>query len=338
MPQSFKNAWRWLVGASAAAMLIAIISPAASAQVPDTGIITLCIARNGKIVGVDIRCKPHNFQLTWNIPGPQGPEGPQGPVGPTGVKGEPGPTGSQGAVGPVGPSGPMGAQGLTGPQGVQGVVGPTGPAGHVGPTGPTGPIGPVGATGPSGVPAKHTGDDIEILSGGTLGTTLGTNAQIQLTQFTGGAGHPTTPIYMGPGNGASGNGIFNPFPPPSPVAAPQTSVQVPTPGGLAFNLFAAISPTDVGPVGGAYAFVVCNEADCSIFTNPYCEVENLTPGPDTTTCSSTTFVGTPPVTPALEFLPGDTLSIQAYNATDTPNNTVDVSWSMDFAINKADAF
>ena len=69
MPQSFKNAWRWLVGTSAAAMLIAIISPAASA---DTGLITLCIARKGKIVGVDIHCQPHNLQLTGNIPGAAG--------------------------------------------------------------------------------------------------------------------------------------------------------------------------------------------------------------------------------------------------------------------------
>jgi hypothetical protein len=56
MPQSFKNAWRWLVGASAAAMLIASISPAANAQIPDTGIITICVARNGKIIGVDHVC------------------------------------------------------------------------------------------------------------------------------------------------------------------------------------------------------------------------------------------------------------------------------------------
>ena len=47
MPQSFKNAWRWLVGASAAAMLIASISPAANAQV-----ITLCVSEHGKIVGM----------------------------------------------------------------------------------------------------------------------------------------------------------------------------------------------------------------------------------------------------------------------------------------------
>src|SRR5208282_3796234 len=89
MPQSFKNAWRWLVGASAAAMLIATISPAANA---DSGIITLCVSRSGRIVGVDIQCKPHQIQLTWNIPGAQGPQGPQGYPGPAGAPGEIGPT------------------------------------------------------------------------------------------------------------------------------------------------------------------------------------------------------------------------------------------------------
>ena len=82
MPQSFKNAWRWLVGASAAAMLIATISPAANAQTPDTGIIKLCISKSGKILGVNHVCKNHNFELIWNIPGPQGPQGPQGATGP----------------------------------------------------------------------------------------------------------------------------------------------------------------------------------------------------------------------------------------------------------------
>ena len=78
MPQSFKNAWRWLIGASAAAMLIASVAPAANAQSPDTGIIKLCVARNGRIIGVNHVCKNHNFELVWNIPGPQGPRGTAG--------------------------------------------------------------------------------------------------------------------------------------------------------------------------------------------------------------------------------------------------------------------
>ena len=180
MPQSFRNAWRWLVGASAAAMLIASISPAANAQTPDTGIIRVCIARNGKIVGVNTPAEHENFKLIWNIPGPQGPQGPQGNVGPAGAPGAVGPTGSQGPVGPVGPTGPMGSVGLTGPEGVQGVTGPAGPTGDLGHPGPTGPTGAVGPTGPSGMPSFGPGDNVEILSGGTLGGTIGGAAGIQL--------------------------------------------------------------------------------------------------------------------------------------------------------------
>jgi len=56
MPQSFKNAWRWLLGASVAAMLIANISPAANAQTPDTGKIKICVTKSGKIAGIDHAC------------------------------------------------------------------------------------------------------------------------------------------------------------------------------------------------------------------------------------------------------------------------------------------
>ena len=164
MPQSFRNAWRWLVGASAAAMLIASISPAANAQVPDTGIIRVCIAKNGRILGVNQPCNHANFALVWNIPGAQGPQGPQGNVGPAGAPGAVGPTGSQGLVGGVGMTGPMGSMGLTGPAGAQGVTGVTGPTGDMG---RPGPVGPTGMMGPSGVPAGLTGDNVEILSGGT---------------------------------------------------------------------------------------------------------------------------------------------------------------------------
>src|ERR1700687_2920889 len=144
MPQSFRNAWRWLLGASAAAMLIASISPAANAQTPDTGIISICVVRNGLIVGVDITRENGSFKLIWKIPGAQGPQGIQGNVGPAGAPGAVGPTGSQGPVGPVGPTGPMGAVGLTGPAGVQGVTGPAGPTGDVGRTGQVGPTGLMG--------------------------------------------------------------------------------------------------------------------------------------------------------------------------------------------------
>ena len=338
MPQSFRNAWRWLLGASAAAMLIASISPAANALVPDTGIIKLCVANDGQLASVNTKCRKHQFQLIWNIPGAQGPAGPQGPVGPTGVMGEPGPTGSQGAVGPIGPTGPMGAMGLTGPAGAQGVTGPAGPTGDFGIVGATGPT---GLTGPSGTPAGHTGDDVVLLSGGTLGETIGAKAAIQLDNTTGSGGNPTNPIYMGPGNGAAGKGIV-------PIGAPvQTSVQVPTPGGTAFNLLVTLAPGQTLLFGTEYTFIVCNEADCDIMNNPYCRIRNDSGG-KTTSCSSSTYndgSGGIPVDPTLDFLPGDTLSIQAYSSellgpvgTPVPGNTIDVSWSMDFAISKAGAF
>ena len=339
MPQSFRNAWRWLLGASAAAMLIASISPAANAQTPDTGIIAICVGRNGRILGIGQKCNKNNFRLKWNIPGPQGPQGPQGNVGPAGAPGAVGPTGSQGLVGPIGPTGPMGSVGLTGPAGAQGVTGPAGPTGDLG---HPGPVGPTGLMGPSGVPAGFTGDNVEILSGGTLGGTIGGAAQIQLTMNTGADGLPTTPIYMGPGNGASGDGIFSI--PPAPVAGPQTSVQVPTPGGTAFNMTVSIAPTDSGPVGAEYTFILCNEADCNIFTNPFCKVaHDSLPGNDTTVCSSSLSGGAL----AEDYLPGDTLSIQAYNSEAltplsrdavTLPTILDVRWSLDYAIAPADAF
>jgi hypothetical protein len=334
MPQSFRNAWRWLVGASAAAMLIANMAPAANAQVPDTGIIKLCIARSGKIIGINHVCKNHNFELIWNIPGPQGPAGLQGSVGPAGAPGAVGPTGSQGLVGPVGPQGPMGSTGLTGPEGDEGVTGPTGPTGDLGHPGPTGPI---GLMGPSGTPAPLTGDNVEILSGGTLGGTIGGAAQIQLDPESGFLGVPKFPLYMGPGNGAAGEGIFSPLSPPAPVPGPQTSVQVPTPGGTAFNLTVSIAPGDAGLLGAEYTFIVCNEADCDITMNPFCKVANDSfPGTDTVVCSSSTQMGS---APSLEYLPGDTLSIQAYRSeANIVTNTVDVRWSLDFAIAAPDAF
>jgi Collagen triple helix repeat (20 copies) len=336
MPQSFKNAWRWLVGASAAAMLIASIAPAANAQVPDTGKISICVSRAGKITGINIPCRNHNFKLIWNIPGPQGDAGLQGNVGPAGAPGAVGPTGSQGDVGPVGPTGPMGALGLTGPAGVQGVTGPAGPTGDLGHPGPTGPT---GLMGPSGTPAPFTGDNVEILSGGTLGGTIGGAAQIQLTQFSGDFTPPipTTPLYLGPGNGASGEGVFSPDSPPAPVAAPQTSVQVPTPGGTAFNMTVSIAPGDAGPSGSDYTFILCNEANCDIMTNPFCRVANDPfPSGDSTVCSTNTFVGS---ALSLDYLPGDTLSIQAFRGEAAiATNTVDVRWSLDYAIAKPDAF
>jgi Collagen triple helix repeat (20 copies) len=337
MPQTFKNAWRWLLGVSAAAMLIASVSPAANAQVPDTGPIRICVGKAGRIIGVNIPCKNHSFALDWNIPGPQGPQGLQGVEGAAGAQGAVGASGSQGAVGPIGPQGPMGAMGLTGPQGAQGVTGQAGPTGDTGKPGPVGPVGAPGQQGLPGTPSFGPGDNVAILSGGTLGATIGANAMIQLTTESGDtpAGGPTSPVYMGPGNGAAVAGLTSI--PPAPTANPQTSVEVPTPGGTAFNMTVSITPQDAGALGADYTFILCNEGDCDLLTNPTCTIAHDTlPNPDTMVCSSSTFIGS---MPTLHYMPGDTLSIQAYKSeANIPTNTVDVRWSLDYAIDSTSAF
>ena len=210
--------------------------------------------------------------------------------------------------------------------GDHGAKGPTGPIGNVGQQGPTGPTGSIGLPGTN---APLTNDNVEILSGGTLGATIGPRAQIQLTPATGSGALPKTAIYMGPGNGASGDGVFS-FS-PEPGASPQASVQVPTPGGTAFHLQVSIGPTGpsgMGGVGGSYQFVVCNEMSCDLMGLECMSKQNTTLSM-VQTCADDT--------DTLVFAPGDTLSILAFN-NENSANTVDVSWSLDFAIDSGDAF
>jgi Collagen triple helix repeat (20 copies) len=304
MPQFFKYACRWLMGASAAAMLIASIPAAANAQNPQ--VITLCVQRNGKIASFGVlNCKSrHQIQLTWNIPGPVGDQGIQGIQGLPGAKGETGPVGTQGPIGNSGLPGLMGSKGPTGPTGQQGPMGLAGPIGNTGPQGPQGPQGDPGTPGLDGIDGAN-GDNIATLTGGTMGEAIGAEASIQLTPSTGSGGNPTFPIYMAPGNAAD---------------IDQSSVQVPTPGGEAFHLQVAMS-ADAGVVGSEYTFIVCNEADCT--GSLRCSAAHDSPSIDQTKCSDDT--------DELEFLPGDTISILAFNSEVSTNN-VDVSWSLDFAL------
>jgi hypothetical protein len=98
-----------------------------------------------------------------------------------------------------------------------------------------------------------------------------------------------------------------------------------------------IAPEDAGPLGADYTFIVCNEADCDITANPFCIIgHDPFPGNDLTTCSSRFQTGS---SPALDYLPGDTLSIQAFKSEAAiSTNTVDVRWSLDYAIASPDAF
>jgi hypothetical protein len=305
MPQSLKHAWRWFAGASAATMLIAIVPSAAKAEVtPSPNPITICVGKTGRVVGINIECRPNNTQLDWNIPGPPGPQGIQGDQGPDGVAGPAGLVGPQGPAGPAGSQGPQGAMGPTGPTGPQGPTGDAGPIGNRGKMGDTGPVGPPGPPGKDGIDGIN-GDAITILTGGSLGGKIGADAAIQLSPATGSGGNPTFPLYYGPGNGAD---------------IDQVAVETPTPGGAAFHLQVAIAPIDPG-FGGEYQFIVCNQNVCDILELS-CNIAHDSMV-NQMTCTDRSG--------DLNFLPGDTISVQAYNS-ENSTNTVDVVWSLDFGI------
>jgi hypothetical protein len=201
MPASLKFAWRWLAGATAAA----IVSTVALPGVSQAAILTICIRNNnGKIKGINIACGANQTELSWETVGPIGP------TGPTGVEGNPGLAGSQGAPGPMGLPGPAGPQGVFGPAGPQGAAGPTGPTGPAGIMGnnglrgPTGLVGPTGATGPSGIPGVQEPNVSELTGGslGTLGALNGTELSGNNSVIGASGADPGTILILGPGNGS----------------------------------------------------------------------------------------------------------------------------------------
>jgi hypothetical protein len=167
MPASFKFAWRWMVGATAATIL--------------------CVAA---LPGVG---QAENIEITT---GPSGSSGMQGVVGDPGLPGAQGPQGAPGIQGPAGGQGDSGPQG---PQGAIGPTGPTGPAGIMGEDGVRGPTGLMGTTGPSGTPGISE-PNISVLTGGSLGTLGSLNG----TDLSGNnsVGSPGTILILGPGNGS----------------------------------------------------------------------------------------------------------------------------------------
>src|SRR5258708_28618833 len=105
MPASPKLAWRWIVGTTAAAMLLLAALP----SVGHAETLKICISGNGKIKGVNVDCG--GTELSWETVGPQGDQGL------TGVDGPPGHAGPKGATGAAGIQGPPGAQRGIGPDG-----------------------------------------------------------------------------------------------------------------------------------------------------------------------------------------------------------------------------
>jgi hypothetical protein len=247
MSYAKRGALRQLLGAVAAvatlATLIIALPSNASAK------IAICVAKDGQITGISLGSKlltscfgNKRTLLTWDIAGPTGPTGAPGVVGPTGPNGPTGPAGPVGVpgnVGAIGPTGPTGIAGPPGSVGSEGFNGPTGPTGPTGAIGPAGATGAVGLTGPGGRGPSPTdnipfpgGDQLAVLTGGTLGLTVGSDdgpsgtpvANVDL-----GGLDPVTKtidraIAMGPGNGAERAKCNTPI-----VMTPQGAAIIPLP-------------------------------------------------------------------------------------------------------------
>ncbi len=107
----------------------------------------------------------------------------------------------------------------------------------------------------------------------------------------------------------------------------QATEQVPTPGGTAFHLQVQLyldgPPPGGGPGGpgdsAAYTFIVCDNQTCDPAT---AGVSCVIRGTDSTCFDDTDTV---------DFLPGDAISIMAYNSAGEPE-TLNVSWSLDYAL------
>jgi len=310
MPASFKFAWRWLVGATAATILCLAALPG----VGRAENIEICINQAGLIKGINLgvgACGGGTSELDWVTTGPSGPTGMQGVVGDPGLAGTQGP---QGAPGIQGPSGPEGAAGPQGPQGVEGPTGPTGPSGIMGEEGVRGPTGATGMTGPSGVPGISEAN-ISVFTGGSLGT-LGAQNGVDLS---GNNSVTQNTLVLGPGNGSD-----NAVPTSEAVPVPET--------GTAKRLFVAVD-NDPGTqmnngIPSTFSFFLCNGA---FPTN--CGLMCFIVGPDTT-CSDLvntqafTFNTTPGNAGSTIAVP-DTMSLVAF-ADYFEANHANVKWSVTY--------
>jgi len=310
MPASLKFAWRCLVGATAAAIVILIALPG----VGRAENIEICVnTSDGKIEGINLgigACGAGLAELDWVTTGPVGP------VGPSGVTGDAGPAGAQGLAGLAGPSGPSGAQGAPGPQGPQGDIGPTGPIGPAGfmgengVRGPTGLVGPTGPIGPSGVPGIIE-PNISVFTGGSLGglgTPDGGGYNIGLSGFNS-VGNPGTILIMGPGDGAD--------------TSQATEVPM-SEAGLALRFFVN---TDADPgtqmndgVPSSYIFFLCDGQFNGPFTSPNCSIGCIITSP-ATSCND--------LEDLQFFAQGDVMSVWAYSDYYLANQA-HVKWSVSY--------
>ena len=315
MPASFKFAWRWLVGATAATMLCLVALPG----VGRAENIEICVNQsNGKIKGVNLGiggCSGNTSELDWVNIGPTGPTGMRGVAGDPGLPGTQGPQGSPGIQGPTGP---QGTEGVTGDQGAIGPTGPTGPAGIMGEDGIRGPTGLVGATGPTG-PSGTPGNpepNISVFTGGSMGT-LGQLFNVDLSGNNS-VGTPGSILILGPGNGSDTS----------------AATEVPmSEAGTARRLFVTVD-NDPGTqnnngLPSTFFFFLCNGN--SFPSN--CGLTCFITGPDTS-CSDLTgsqFFNVT-VTPGVQPVPNpDEMSLWAFAETDDPGaNHANVKWSVTY--------
>jgi len=312
MPASFKFAWRWLVGATAATILCLAALPG----VGRAENIEICVnLGNGRITGINLgveACTGNTTEIDWVTTGPSGPTGMQGVVGDPGLAGTQGP---QGAPGIQGPAGGQGAFGPQGPQGVEGPTGPTGPAGIMGEEGVRGPTGATGMTGPSGVPGISEAN-ISVFTGGSLGT-LGAQNNVDLSGNNS-VGNPGTILILGPGNGSD--------------TSQATEVPV-SETGTAKRLFVAVD-NDPGTqmnngIPSTFSFFLCNGNNFPTGCGLMCFIT----GPDTT-CSDLvhtqtfTFNTTPGNAGSTIALP-DEMSLWAF-ADYFAANHANVKWSVTY--------
>ncbi|HEY6300954.1 MAG TPA: hypothetical protein VIW95_15050 [Candidatus Binatus sp.] len=320
MPASFKFAWHWLAGATAATILCLAALPG----VGHAENIEICINQStGLIKGINLGvdgCSGNTVELDWVTVGPSGPTGLQG------VMGDPGLAGTQGPAGPTGATGPAGSMGPAGPQGPEGAIGPTGPTGPSGimgqdgirgPTGVVGPTGPTGSSGTPGIPEPN----ISVFTGGSLGTLGALNG----TDLSGNnsVGNPGTILILGPGNGSDSGA-----PPASSLNPEDTEVPMSAPG-TAKRLFVNVD-NDPGTqmnngIPSTFFFFLCNGN--SFPAN--CGLTCFMTGPDTT-CSDLTgsqfFNGGP----AAGLTP-DFMSLWAFAGSDDPfANHANVKWSVTY--------
>ena len=299
MPASRKLAWRWIVGTTAAAMLLLAALP----SVGHAATLTICISSKGRIKGVNVPCS--GTSLTWETVGPQGAQGPDG------VEGPPGHAGPQGPAGLAGIQGPTGAQGAFGPQGDTGPAGPIGDAGPQGIQGNPGIQGIPGIKGITGIPGINGGTEVSktYMAGGSMGD-LGRDLGYDLS---GANSINNAVLVLGPGN-SSDDGSEDP-------AVPMNDP------GIAYNLFVA---TDNNPgtfFNGAplnYFFFLCKNG----FNTGTCNVACVITDPDTT-CKD--LVKTHPLD-VNTYAQADLMALYAYSDFITANHA-NVTWSVSYQHN-----